>query len=203
MLAAEPSQRPGWAAVVAALGGVPEPAAEVVPSVSSFGVPVLTDEPAAPPVRPPAKSLADLVDDALAVNPSQWTPAEPLPVPSLAAVDGVSEHPLGLVQSLESLEGDAPLTPDEAFVPREYVPGQSGDAEYAAVPPALQELPPDELPADGPLKPAAEVKRSQLWPWVGLAVGLQVLALLLWVVYIKPFAGDPAPAPTPGKKAGK
>ena len=68
--------------------------------------------------------------------------------------------------------------------------------------------------ADEPVKPQAAVARSQIWLWVGMGVGLQLLAVLLWVVYLfNPFAEAKSPAPTqpttpvpfksPAKKAAK
>ena len=55
-----------------------------------------------------------------------------------------------------------------------------------------------------PAPPSAPVDRSRLYLLIGIAVGLQVFAVLLWVVFIlKPFSGGPpAPAPTSGKVRG-
>ena len=167
--------------------------------------------PAVPPAvpvpldKPAANALADLIDDALASNVGLWTPAEPLPAPTLAPVPLV-EHPLGRVESLEVLEGDPPLTPEEGFVPREYTPGESGEAAFAAVSNVAPEEHPEALVADAPPKPQVVVPRSQIWLWIGAGLGLQLLAVLLWVVYLyNPFAGDKAPAaaPTPVKKPAK
>jgi serine/threonine protein kinase len=186
MLSADPARRPTLPDAIASLGGVPA------------AVPVPLNKPA-------ANALADLIDDALASNVGLWTPAEPLPAPTLAPVPLV-EHPLGRVESLEVLEGDPPLTPEEGFVPREYAPGESGEGAFAGVVTTPVEEHPDALVADAPPKAKVLVPRSQIWLWLGAGLGLQVLAVLLWVVYLyNPFADAkaPAPAPTPVKKPAK
>jgi len=186
MLHADPARRPTLGGVIASLGG--EPAAVAVP----------LDKPA-------ANALADLIDDALASNVALHTPADPLPVVVLTEVAAV-EHPLGPVEALEVLEGEPPVTPEEAFAPREYTPGESGDAAFATVAPLASEAHPEALEADEPLKPQVAVSKSQIWLWVGVAIGLQLLAGLLWVVYLyNPFAGDksPADAKPPAKKTTK
>ena len=186
MLSADPARRPTLPDAIASLGGVPA------------AVPVPLDKPA-------ANALADLIDDALASNVGLWTPAEPLPAPTPAPVPLV-EHPLGRVESLEVLEGDPPLTPEDGFVPREYTPGESGEAAFAAVVTTPAEDHPEALVADAPPKAKVVVPRSQIWLWIGLGVGLQLLAVLLWVVYLyNPFADAkaPAPAPTPVKKPAR
>ena len=181
MLDADPARRPSLPGVVASLGGEPEPVA-------------------VPLDKPAANALADLIDDALASNVALNTPVDPLPAVTLTEAP-VFEHPLGRVEALEVLEGDPPVTPEEGFVPREYAPGESTEGVYAApafVRPAEEN--PEALVADEPLKPRAEVGHSRIWLWVGVAVGLQLLAVLLWVVYLfDPFAQakTPTPATTP------
>ena len=186
MTDADPARRPTMAGVIASLGGEPAPVA-------------------VPLDKPAANALADLIDDALAGNVALHTPADPLPVVVLPEV-AVVEHPLGRVEALEVLEGEPPVTPEEAFAPREYTPGESGDAAFATVAPLASEAHPEALEADEPLKPQVAVSKSQIWLWVGVAIGLQLLAGLLWVVYLyNPFAGDksPADAKPPAKKTTK
>ena len=178
MLDTDPSRRPSLPSAVASLGGEPVPVA-------------------VPLDKPAANALADLIDDALASNVTLHTPVDLLPAVTLTEAPAV-EHPLGRVEALEVLEGDPPVTPEEGFVPREYAPGESAEGVYAA--PAYVRPPeenPEALVADEPLKPRAEVQRSQIWLWVGMGVGLQLLAVLLWVVYLfNPFAEAKSPAPT-------
>lgn len=183
MLSADPTRRPTLPDAIASLGGVPA------------AVPVPLDKPA-------ANALADLIDDALASNVGLWTPAEPLPAPTLALVPSV-EHPLGPVESLEVLEGDPPLTPEEGFVPREYTPGDSGEAAFAGVVASAAEEHPEALVADEPLKPRAALPRSLVWLGFAVGLGLNLLALLTLVIYLfDPFAdakSTPTPATTPVK----
>ncbi len=191
MLEGDPARRPSLPGVVASLGGEPVPVA-------------------VPLDKPAANALADLIDDALASNVTLHTPIDLLPAVTLTEAHGF-EHPLGRVEALEVLEGDPPVTPEEGFVPREYAPGESTEGVYAA--PAFArpaEENPEALVADEPLKPRAEVQHSQIWLWVAVAVGLQLLAALLWVVYLfDPFAvaksppTTPTPATTPVKTPAK
>ncbi len=179
LLDADPLRRPSLPGVVASLGGEPVPVA-------------------VPLDKPAANALADLIDDALASNVTLHTPVDPLPAVTLTEAPAV-EHPLGRVEALEVLEGDPPVTPEEGFVPREYAPGESAEGVYAA--PAYVRPPeenPEALVADEPLKPRPEVQHSQIWLWIGMGVGLQLLAVLLWVIYLfNPFADAKPPAPTP------
>jgi hypothetical protein len=153
--------------------------------VAQLQTPVVVTDPA-PLDRPQSDALAAMIDDALAGSVGGWPSPEPEEL-----------HPLGRVEEMEVLEGDPPVTPEEAFVPREYVPGESGDAVYGGVPYVPPEGHADDEPA-----PAREsepvVPRNQIWLWVGLAIGLQLLALVLWLVYFfNPFGGSPTPAPAP------
>ena len=187
MLHPDPARRPPLPSVIASLGGAPVEA--VVP----------LDKPA-------ANALADLIDDALAGNVALHTPTDPLPAVTLSEAAGV-EHPLGPVEALEVLEGEPPVTPEEAFVPREYAPGESGEAAFATVSPLLvSEGHPEALTHDEPLKAQAAVPKSQVWLWFALGLGLNLLALLILVIYLfDPFAVAKPPADTkpPAKKATK
>ena len=187
MLHPDPTRRPSLTSVIASLGG--EPAAVVVK----------LDKPA-------ANALADLIDDALAHNVALQTPVDLLPAVTLPEAAGI-EHPLGPVEALEVLEGDPPVTSEEAFVPREYAAGESGEAAFATVAPLVASGGhPEPLAHDEPLREKVELSRNQIWLRVGLGVGLNLFALLLliaWRYNLFDETKPPGDAKPPAKKSTK
>ena len=123
---------------------------------------------------PPESGLGDMIDAALAKPDA---PPEPVLEPTPPVTD---------------------FTP--AFVPAEYIPESDDvDAEAFAPTPGLS----DGFDADRPppRRAATQPAESNVRLWIGIGVGLWVVAILMWLIYIyKPFSAPP-PAVKPPARA--
>ncbi len=138
-----------------------------------------------------------------------WGRAKLDGLPCAAVADDPTLPQAGVAQLQFALRERGLWNPALAEVVEGVIDLESAPPPAAPAPPA--EFAPESLsgtalaaPPRPATAPSAPVDRGRLYLLIGVAVGLQVLAVFLWVVFIlKPFSsGPPAPAPASGKVRG-